>query len=104
MATWILKISWVDAAGTVARPAGNSRAGLFHLPHNGVNFFSATRLVTNRAFGGGECAERHVRVKGTIVARIHGELQPMLEVEQREGAMLELRADNSLRRQSSPIG
>src|SRR5258708_26487947 len=103
MAIQVLKIARVNAPGAVMCRIGYRRARLFCLVHNHVNFFSASQVVPNSAFGSTGHTQSYFCIEGKVVSRINGQLQPMLHVEKGESAMLELSAHNSARRQAKSI-
>src|SRR5690348_432146 len=65
------------------------------LLHNGVNFFSASQIMPDGAFGGTGSSQSHSGINGEVVSWIDGELESMLQVEEGERAMLELGAHDA---------
>jgi hypothetical protein len=66
-------------------------------------FDSTLNIVSKRELRGASRAKRNFGFMGERCAGPNGELQAELEIKESNGAMLKLRADDPLRRQTEPI-
>jgi len=73
------------------------------LLHHSIHFFLASHVVPERKFRRARRRLGQLRVAGDIVPLPDGEPKPWLQVEESDGPVLELRADDSFRREPQPI-
>ena len=85
------------------RRIGDHRARFFDLRHDLIYFCFARDIVAERALSRASRAKWNFGFMGERCAGPNGELQAMLKIKEGDGAMLKLRADDPLRRQTEPI-
>jgi hypothetical protein len=73
------------------------------LGHHRIHFGFAPDVVAERELRGASRAKGNFGFMGERCAGPNGQLQTMLKIEEGDSAMLELRADDALRRQTESI-
>ena len=99
----VLERAGVATPKCVVRLVGDRRTRFFDLRHNRIHFGFARDIVTERALSCASRAKRNFGFMGERCAGPNGELQAMLKIKEGDGAILKLRADDALRRQTEPI-
>jgi hypothetical protein len=99
----ILEGTSVATPKCVVRRVGDRRARCFDLCHNRIHFGFACDIVAKRKFCSASRTKRNFGFMGERCAGPNGEFQAMLKFKEGDGSMLELRADDALRRQTEPI-
>jgi len=99
----VLERACVAAPECIVWRVSDRRACSFGLRHDCIHFGLARDIVAERALSRASRAKRNFGFMGERCAGPNGELQPVLEIEEGDRAMLELRADDPLRRQTEPI-
>ena len=99
----ILEGTSVATPECIVRRVGDRRARFFDLRHDRIHFCLARDIVTERALSRASRTQWHLGFMGDRCARPDGQLQAMLKFKEGDGAMLILRADDALRRQTEPI-
>ena len=103
MSIGVLERACVAAPECIVRRIGDRRARFFDLCHDRIYFCFARDIVAEREFRGASRSKRNFGLMGKRSAGPNGELQAMLEIEEGDGAMFKLHADDPLRRQTQPI-
>ena len=99
----VLERARVATPKCVVRRVGDRRARFFDLGHNRIHFGFARDIVTERALCRASRTKRNFGFMGERCTGANGEFQAMLKIKEGDGAMLILRADDALRRQTEPI-
>lgn len=103
MSIGILERAGIAAPKCVMRRIGDRGACLACLLHHRIHFGLARDIVTERKFGGASRTQGHLGFVCERCAGPDGKFQTMLKIEESDCAMLELCADDALRRQTEPI-
>ena len=99
----VLEIAGIAAPESLLRRLDHARAGLDGLSHHGVDLDLARHIVADGEFGRAAAALRHRGVVGDVRALEDRELQAAGKLEEGDGAMLELGADDAFGRQAQAV-
>src|SRR2546422_2489172 len=103
MAIGVLKVAGVPTPERVLCGLGDSRARLFCLLHDRINFLFTVHIMADGKFSGTFRTFRNSCVIRNVVSRPNCELQAGVQVEEGNGAMLKFSPNNPLRRQAQPV-
>ena len=103
VAIGIRKIAGIPAPKRILCRFDDGRTGLFRLLHHRIHFFFTAYIMADRAFRGTWPGLGNFCVVRNIRPRPKRELQPVLQIEKGDCAMLKFRADDPVRRQPQPV-
>src|SRR3989442_10239668 len=98
----VLKVAGVTAPERVLCGLGDSRACLFCLLHDRINFLFTVHIMADGKFGGTFRTFRNLCIIRNVVSRPNCEFQTGEQIEEGNGAMLKFSPHNPLRRQAKP--
>src|SRR2546426_4426802 len=98
-----LKVAGVTAPERVLCGLGDSRARLFCLLHDRINFLFTVHVMADGKFSGTFRTFRNSCVIRNVVSRPNCEFQAGVQIEEGNGAMLKFSPNNPLRRQAQPV-
>jgi hypothetical protein len=99
----IEKIAGIPAPESILCRLNNCCPGILRLRHDCIDLGFGRNIVPEREFSGTPFRERNPRIMGDARARPKRQLQAGLQVEERDRAMFEFRADDSVRLQSKTV-
>lgn len=103
MAVGVLEVAGIAAPEGLLRRFHDSRAGLPRPLHDGIDLRLAGDVVAQRELGRAATAERDAGIVRDVAAREERQLQARLQVEEGDGALLELRAEDALGRETQAV-
>lgn len=103
MAVGILEVAGVAAPERRLARLDQRRAGALGAGRDGIDLVGAGDVVAERELGGATLALGEAAVVRDVGARPERELEAGLQIEEDDGAMLELPADDALRGQAEAV-
>lgn len=99
----VLEVAGVSTPESIASGLRDDGARFLRLIHHRVDFGFGSDVVPDAELGRAPAPHRHSDVVREARPRPERELQAGLELEERDGAVLELRADNAFGLQSEAV-